>query len=101
VGDLDVAATQNGVATQEFCLQGDKEKSMGLEVSPMCDRDAISLCNMQMGFIEFVVAPLIIGEFCLVCFFFCLFFLARIAFSTGRASSQAVLVLPLCTLSVN
>lgn len=34
---------------------------MGLEVSPMCDRDAISLCNMQMGFIEFVVAPLIIG----------------------------------------
>ena len=47
---------------QEFCLQGDKEKSMGLEVSPMCDRDAISLCNMQMGFIEFVVAPLIIGE---------------------------------------
>jgi hypothetical protein len=35
---------------------------MGLEVSPMCDRDTISLCNMQMGFIEFVVAPLIIGE---------------------------------------
>jgi hypothetical protein len=36
---------------------------MGLEVSPMCDRDAISLCNMQMGFIEFVVAPLIIGKY--------------------------------------
>jgi hypothetical protein len=35
---------------------------MGLEVSPMCDRDTISLCNMQMGFIEFVVAPLIIGK---------------------------------------
>jgi len=35
---------------------------MGLEVSPMCDRAAVSLCNMQMGFIEFVVAPLIIGS---------------------------------------
>jgi len=46
---------------EEFCQQGDKEKSMGLEVSPMCDRAAVSLCNMQMGFIEFVVAPLIIA----------------------------------------
>jgi hypothetical protein len=27
----------------------------------MCDRNAIVLCNMQMGFIEFVVAPLIIA----------------------------------------
>ena len=54
------------IVQQEFCLQGDKEKSMGLEVSPMCDRDTISLCNMQMGFIEFVVAPLIIGECCVV-----------------------------------
>jgi hypothetical protein len=51
---------------------------MGLEVSPMCDRDTISLCNMQMGFIEFVVAPLIIGElgaaacdFGCVCEMFC------------------------------
>jgi hypothetical protein len=50
------------LVVEEFCLQGDKEKSMGLEVSPMCDRDAINLCNMQMGFIEFVVAPLIIGK---------------------------------------
>ena len=49
------------LVVEEFCLQGDKEKSMGLEVSPMCDRDSINLCNMQMGFIEFVVAPLIIG----------------------------------------
>eukprot|EP01034_Spumella_vulgaris_P043297 gene43297-53753_t len=27
----------------------------------MCDRSAIVLCNMQMGFIEFAVAPLIIA----------------------------------------
>ena len=45
----------------EFCAQGDREKKEGLEVSPMCDRDAMNLCNMQMGFIEFVVSPLILG----------------------------------------
>ena len=27
----------------------------------MCDRDTLNLCNMQMGFIEFVVSPLILG----------------------------------------
>eukprot|EP01034_Spumella_vulgaris_P030245 gene30245-37425_t len=46
---------------EEFCLQGDRERSEGLEISPMCDRSAIVLCNMQMGFIEFAVAPLIIA----------------------------------------
>lgn len=49
------------LVVEEFCLQGDREKKEGLEVSPMCDRDAVNLCNMQMGFIEFVVAPLIIA----------------------------------------
>lgn len=46
---------------EEFALQGDREKREGLEVSPMMDRSSIQLCNMQMGFIEFVVAPLIIA----------------------------------------
>lgn len=45
----------------EFCEQGDREKAEGLEISPMCDRSALNLYNMQMGFIEFVVAPLIVG----------------------------------------
>jgi cAMP-specific phosphodiesterase 4 len=49
------------LVVEEFCLQGDRERSEGLEISPMCDRDQIVLCNMQMGFIEFVVAPLIIA----------------------------------------
>lgn len=47
------------LVVEEFCLQGDKEKAQGLEISPMCDRTGIVLCNMQMGFIEFVVAPLL------------------------------------------
>ena len=51
---------------EEFCQQGDREKKEGLEISPMCDRAAMNLCNSQLGFIEFVVAPLIIGTFVLV-----------------------------------
>jgi hypothetical protein len=47
------------LVVEEFCLQGDREKNEGLEISPMCDRTGIILCNMQMGFIEFVVAPLL------------------------------------------
>ncbi|RYH32745.1 hypothetical protein EON65_00155 [archaeon] len=42
--------------------QGDKERELGMDISPMCDRTNVNLCNMQMGFIEFVVAPLIIGR---------------------------------------
>jgi len=47
---------------EEFARQGDRERSEGLEISPMCDRATINLCNSQLGFIEFVVAPLIIGK---------------------------------------
>lgn len=47
------------LVVEEFSLQGDREKSENLEISPMCDRNAIVLSNMQMGFIEFVVTPLI------------------------------------------
>ncbi len=46
---------------EEFSRQGDREKSEGLTVSPMMDRATIMICTMQMGFIEFVVAPLIIA----------------------------------------
>ena len=48
------------LVVEEFGLQADKEKAEGLEVSPMMDRDTINLFNMQMGFVEFVVAPLIL-----------------------------------------
>lgn len=51
------------LVVEEFFQQGDREKSEGLEISPMCDRTAVNLCNMQMGFIEFAVAPLITSEF--------------------------------------
>lgn len=49
------------LVVEEFASQGDRERSEGLEISPMMDRATIQLCNMQMGFIEFVVAPLIMA----------------------------------------
>jgi hypothetical protein len=57
----DICRKWSDLVVFEFCAQGDREKKEGLEVSPMMDRDTLNLCNMQMGFIEFVVAPLIIG----------------------------------------
>jgi len=47
------------LVSQEFFAQGDKERSNGMDISPMMDRGTSNLFNMQMGFIEFVVAPLI------------------------------------------
>eukprot|EP00747_Dinoflagellata_sp_TGD_P076578 gnl/TRDRNA2_/TRDRNA2_159219_c0_seq1.p1 gnl/TRDRNA2_/TRDRNA2_159219_c0~~gnl/TRDRNA2_/TRDRNA2_159219_c0_seq1.p1 ORF type:complete len:540 (-),score=112.68 gnl/TRDRNA2_/TRDRNA2_159219_c0_seq1:59-1678(-) len=44
----------------EFWAQGDQEKRLGLEVSPLCDRAAgmASVPAGQLGFVNFVVAPL-------------------------------------------
>ena len=49
------------LVVEEFHSQGDREKAEGLEVSPMMDRETTNMFNMQMGFIEFVVAPLVNG----------------------------------------
>ena len=56
-----ICAKWADLVVEEFCPQGDREQREGLEISPMCDRRAVNLCNMQLGFIEFVVAPLING----------------------------------------
>lgn len=42
---------------EEFFRQGDREKKLGLPVSPLCDRDDFNLPKAQMGFIDFVVLP--------------------------------------------
>jgi hypothetical protein len=43
---------------EEFFNQGDKEKALGLVISPFMDRTTNSLKKMQMGFADFVVTPL-------------------------------------------
>jgi cAMP-specific phosphodiesterase 4 len=46
----------------EFFAQGDQEKMMGLPVQMLNDREKVNKPNSQIGFIEFVVAPLIAAE---------------------------------------
>jgi len=44
---------------EEFWAQGDEEKLLNVEVSPMCDRTVgeDSIPKQQIGFIDFVIAP--------------------------------------------
>ncbi|KAG9510483.1 Calcium/calmodulin-dependent 3',5'-cyclic nucleotide phosphodiesterase 1, partial [Fragariocoptes setiger] len=42
---------------KEFFRQGDKEKQLNLECSPLCDRDTTLVAESQLGFIEFIVNP--------------------------------------------
>jgi len=41
----------------EFFLQGDKEKELGVTVQPLNDREKVNRPYSQVGFIEFFVAP--------------------------------------------
>ena len=42
---------------QEFFEQGDKEREMGLNISPNCDRHKVSVNESQIGFIDYIVRP--------------------------------------------
>lgn len=42
---------------EEFWMQGDKEKSLGLKVSMNCDRDTTTKAQCQVGFMDFIVSP--------------------------------------------
>lgn len=43
---------------EEYWRQGDKEKELGLEISPMCDRGNVTIEKSQVGFIDYIVHPL-------------------------------------------
>merc|ERR1712048_279804 len=43
---------------EEFFAQGDLEKSAGIPVQTLNDRERVNLPNSQVGFIEFIIAPL-------------------------------------------
>uniref|UniRef100_UPI00398F5079 3',5'-cyclic-AMP phosphodiesterase 4C-like isoform X2 n=1 Tax=Pristiophorus japonicus TaxID=55135 RepID=UPI00398F5079 len=42
----------------EFFQQGDRERDIGIEISPMCDKHTASVEKSQVGFIDFIVHPL-------------------------------------------
>merc|ERR1719321_2413785 len=46
---------------EEFFLQGDKEKELGIMVQPLNDRDKVNQPYSQIGFIEFLVFPLVLA----------------------------------------
>merc|ERR1719393_247399 len=43
----------------EFFAQGDQEKTLGIPVQMLNDRDKVNKPNSQIGFIEFLVTPLV------------------------------------------
>jgi len=47
------------LCVDEFFAQGDAEKAAGLPVQMLNDRDKVSRPNSQIGFIEFVIAPMV------------------------------------------
>jgi len=44
--------------TREFWALGDREKAMGVPVSPLCDRDKdVNIASTQIGFFQFICRP--------------------------------------------
>lgn len=63
---FDVASDMSYKLTDEFFKQGDTERSLGLEVTPMCDRTKAShISTSQVGFYGFIASPLLaaLGKF--------------------------------------
>eukprot|EP00300_Choanocystis_sp_HF-7_P009914 c16695_g1_i3.p1 GENE.c16695_g1_i3~~c16695_g1_i3.p1 ORF type:complete len:200 (+),score=39.78 c16695_g1_i3:71-670(+) len=52
-----IAAKWAKLLLEEFFAQGDKETSLHLPISPLCDRQRTELANSQLGFLQHVVMP--------------------------------------------
>merc|ERR1712176_1657334 len=50
----------------EFFKQGDRERELGRQISPLCDRQTVSKPGSQIGFINFLVKPffMTVNEIC-------------------------------------
>ncbi|KAG2496426.1 hypothetical protein HYH03_005650 [Edaphochlamys debaryana] len=48
-----------GVLEEEFFRQGDREKALGLTISPLFDRTKQGVSKSQVGFMDFVALPLV------------------------------------------
>eukprot|EP00929_Paragymnodinium_shiwhaense_P104367 TRINITY_DN6871_c0_g1_i1.p1 TRINITY_DN6871_c0_g1~~TRINITY_DN6871_c0_g1_i1.p1 ORF type:complete len:506 (+),score=134.09 TRINITY_DN6871_c0_g1_i1:204-1721(+) len=54
----DVAVSWTDRVLEEFFAQGDRERSLGRDISPLCDRLTVSRPGSQIGFIDFIVRPM-------------------------------------------
>ncbi|BHF83659.1 Calcium/calmodulin-dependent 3',5'-cyclic nucleotide phosphodiesterase 1C [Sparganum proliferum] len=48
------------ILSEEFFRQGDREKELGMTISPLCDRTTVVLPQSQIGFIDFIVEPIFV-----------------------------------------
>eukprot|EP00899_Mesostigma_viride_P019341 jgi/Mesvir1/27408/Mv07207-RA.3 len=55
---LDIHKQWTAAITEEFYLQGDKERAAGLKVSPFMDRETNNLAKSQLGFFSYIAFPL-------------------------------------------
>lgn len=55
--EWELHSTWTRLLMEEFFRQGDREKELNLECSPLCDRDTTLVAESQLGFIEFIVSP--------------------------------------------
>lgn len=55
---LDLYRRWVGQIMEEFFLQGDRERELGMDISPMCDRHNATIEKSQVGFIDYIVHPL-------------------------------------------
>ncbi|KAG2486574.1 hypothetical protein HYH03_014744 [Edaphochlamys debaryana] len=62
--ELEVHKRWLAALEEEFFLQGDREKALGLPISPLFDRSKQGASKSQVGFFDFVALPLIraLGE---------------------------------------
>lgn len=57
----DVCRYWSHCVLEEFFQQGDKEKELGMTVQMLNDRHKVNRPNSQLGFIEFIVSPLVVS----------------------------------------
>lgn len=55
---LDHATRWGELVTQEFIKQGELERSLGLPLTPACDKDAVIVSTSQLRFAKWFVKPL-------------------------------------------
>jgi CheY-like chemotaxis protein/HPt (histidine-containing phosphotransfer) domain-containing protein len=53
-----VAEKWANMLIEEFLAQGDKERELGLTISPLMDRDTLERSQMQINFIDYIASPL-------------------------------------------
>ncbi|VDP71077.1 unnamed protein product [Schistosoma mattheei] len=55
---LDLYRQWTNRVMEELFQQGDKERELGIEISPICDRNTATIEKSQISFIDYIVHPL-------------------------------------------